>query len=78
MNNNAILSDNNALLLDNKTALLENKAVLSDNYTMLSDIHRNVVAGQEGRDNRNQSVSETPCIQRQTLMVSQTQVRSVF
>ena len=86
MNNNAILSDNhtilsdnNTLLSDNKTLLLDNKTVLLDNHTMLSDIHRNVVAGQDGTDNRNQSVSATPYIlflQQQTLTVSQTQARS--
>ena len=32
-----------------------------NNNTMLLDIHRNVVAGQEGTDNRNQSVSATFC-----------------
>ena len=37
--------------------LSDNKAVLLDNSVMLLDIHRNVVAGQEGADNRNQSVS---------------------
>ena len=37
--------------------LLDNKAVLMDNNAMLSDIHRNVLAGQEGTDSQNQSVS---------------------
>ena len=37
---------------------MNNNAMLSDNHAMLSDIHRNVVAGQEGKDNINQSVSD--------------------
>ena len=55
--NRTLLSDNNTLLLDNKTVLSDNKMVLLDNNAMLLDIHRNVVAGQDGTDSRNQSVS---------------------
>ena len=46
--------------MNNNTMLSDNKTVLLDNNVMLLDIHRNVVAGQEGKDlNRNQSVSTT-------------------
>jgi hypothetical protein len=47
--------------MNNYTMLLDNKTVLLDNNTMLLDIHRNVLAGEAGTDNKPQSVSATPC-----------------
>jgi hypothetical protein len=59
LDNKTALQDNKTILLDNHTMLQDNKTMLQDNRTMLSDIHRDVLAGQEGINSRNQSVSAT-------------------